>query len=328
VLYRTDKYNYYHSFPRRFRLERRSNSEQIKKGLEIFESILRFGILLVPEVVEFEGELDVETGTVTSELLAIQRRFCLTHLTESQLKSHALSFGSFHLEFTEDSIRKLGAIPVFYIPKSSPSKTSGLSILGNTLLHRLSEIQDILEILSELSTALTNKSLFSKKLKLASNRDEKEFLRADLSWLLDSLSEEKQSFKELAATIEVLSYMFYPTNRNAESTSEDNIFYYLQREWRIIGGISLNMKQVDKYLTAHEKQHISSIDQEFFFRPFSRLLESNAVIDECEIIRDIDGISFKYFINKIFAPLASKKRLEHILSVHNADIEVIYTNGE
>lgn len=324
-------YNYYHSFPRRFCSNSYSygNEFQIQKGLEIFESILTYGVLLVPEIVEFDGELDTETGNTTSELLALQRRFCLTHLNEEQLTSHASSFGGFHLEFSEISIRKLGAIPVFYIPKSNPNENTGLDILGNTLLHRLSEIQDILRILSEIDSKLTSevKSLFKRSIKLYSNENDRKISHSDLSWFLNSLKEGKQEFKELAATIEVLSYIFYPTKRRnvSNSYSDNNIYYYLQREWRVIGGISLNMNSIDDDLTEIEKVHISNIDTDFFRSPISNHFDSNTIIDECKVIRDIEGTPIKNLISRIYAPKHSKNRLKNILSYFNLDIDIIYT---
>lgn len=328
------EYKFYHSFPRRFC--NGSSKLQMEKGLEILSSILNYGLLLVPEVVEFDGEIDIETGSATSELLALQRRFCLTHIGEEQLRLHAENFGGFHIEFDEMSIRELGAIPVFYIPKSEPSKGTGLDILGNTLLHRLSEIQDVLSILSEVDERLNErkKSLFGNSIKLYSNNSKRKFSESDLKWFLSSLKEGKQSFKELTATVELLSYIFYPTKRFSPSQNSfcktdnihktSNMYYYLQREWRVIGGISLNSVMIDDDLTSHEKVSILDVDYDFFSKPVSDLFDSNRIIDECKIIREINGKKIRYFINKIYAPKSSREKLNEIQSKFGLNADIIY----
>src|SRR5579871_4914394 len=100
----------YHCFPRRGA----NTAEEVAKGLNILGCIRDFGLLLLPESIEWSQPI---SGHPPRTIPVVQSRVCFTDLTPSELPEHALTFGHFALEFEIESARQLGAIPVFYVPQ-------------------------------------------------------------------------------------------------------------------------------------------------------------------------------------------------------------------
>ncbi len=104
--------HFYHSFPRI-----RPNYEHnkiIQDGIEILKSIKQSGLILAPEVVEWKQSLiDGKFRTITNR----QVRVSFTELDSNELCNHSKIFGPFSLEFDIVALRKLGALPVIYMPQ-------------------------------------------------------------------------------------------------------------------------------------------------------------------------------------------------------------------
>jgi hypothetical protein len=101
---------FYHSFPSRFIKE---YDEAIEKGYKTLESIVDIGLLLTPEEVNWESHL----GPIGAVRLRIrQKRISFTFLEEKDIRDHMIKWGPFSLVFSFDSIRALGAMPLFYVP--------------------------------------------------------------------------------------------------------------------------------------------------------------------------------------------------------------------
>src|SRR5262245_56796620 len=95
---------FYHSFPRRPSVN----------GLSILRSIIERGLLLTPEKFEFREPLD--DGSSSAPASIFQKRICFTELSPNELPAHSKLFGTFALEFDINTLRAMGAIPVFYVP--------------------------------------------------------------------------------------------------------------------------------------------------------------------------------------------------------------------
>src|SRR5882757_349348 len=100
----------YHSFPRRGA----NTAEEVDKGLNILACIRDFGLLLLPESIEWSLPLKSKPPRT---IPFVQSRVCFTDLTPAELPQHAETFGHFALEFEMESARRLGAVPVFYVPQ-------------------------------------------------------------------------------------------------------------------------------------------------------------------------------------------------------------------
>ena len=110
----TERY-FYHSFPRS--RSGSSPSGDIEKGCQILTAIRDFGLLLVPQLIEWSQP--VIDGASPRIFPVLQSRVCFTELNPIELRGHAAKFGEFALEFDPHTIRSLGAIPVFYVPQPS-----------------------------------------------------------------------------------------------------------------------------------------------------------------------------------------------------------------
>jgi|SRR5580692_1087395 hypothetical protein len=111
--------HFYHSFPR----PRHSESVEhlSAKGLAILRLIRETGVVLAPEVIEWQVPL--ETG-VPRTIVIRQRRICFTELSRTEIREHATRFGHFSLKFNIEDLRRLGAMPVMYVPQHLGQETS------------------------------------------------------------------------------------------------------------------------------------------------------------------------------------------------------------
>ena len=132
---------FYHSFPR----PRRAVANQIEKGLKILHSLCRNGLLLVPERVSWTDPTGTRPG---DKVHAFQRRISFTELAPCELREHAQTFGPFALEYRIDDLRRLGVLPVIYVPDST-SPDPSLDWSGVSLLARLADAAQIISGLVE-----------------------------------------------------------------------------------------------------------------------------------------------------------------------------------
>jgi len=131
---------FYHSFPSRFIKE---YDEAIEKGYKTLESIVDIGLLLTPEEVNWESHL----GPIGAVRLRIrQKRISFTFLEEKDIRDHMIKWGPFSLVFSFDSIRALGAMPLFYVPCVRNS-SSDSALPPQVMMARLWKAWQILELL-------------------------------------------------------------------------------------------------------------------------------------------------------------------------------------
>jgi hypothetical protein len=127
---------FFHSFPRPRKGE--TQHQQLEKGCRIADSILENGLLLSPE--NYDLPVLGNDRLTQDSFSAVQRRICFTELELEGLADHSKVFGPFALAFKIDDLRRLGALPVFYIPLESGGYLSGLAIemLGGLVdAHRI-----------------------------------------------------------------------------------------------------------------------------------------------------------------------------------------------
>jgi len=268
---------FYHSFPRP-----KENQDGIKKGLAILDSFLKNGILLVPEIIKYQRERE-DRQKPPEDYFIVQSRFCLTQIDISELKAHEKQFGSFHLEFTNDNAYALGAIPVFYLPRTEPN-TSKLPLkkLASNYVYLLLEMQTLCENIQNLSELIKNKSdmeditIFEKK--ETKYKHSYKVNAKQLSDVLDMItlnivpnpakSDERKNgigayMDTTLGTLKSMGSLFYPTDKDHEGEHED-LYNFRQREWRITAGISMNGQRLDRELTTDEKNALLELYPVFF----------------------------------------------------------------
>ena len=123
-----DERFFYHSFPRRGA----STAEEIDKGCKILNGDPRFRSVVNATLIEWnQPSLG---GTPPRVFPVIQKRVCFTELGPLELPQHAEKFGHFALEFEIDAVRRLGAVPVFYVPQPTGEAAVDGSAVGTALL--------------------------------------------------------------------------------------------------------------------------------------------------------------------------------------------------
>lgn len=153
---------FYHSFPRRWR---GSPEEACRKGLAILDSIVCSGLLLAPERVTFRERL--ASGKPGPEIEVYQKRACFTQLARTDVAEHAQEFGAFAIEFPDDTFRKLGANPVFYVAATEIDQ--GLDGIAQAIVARLLEVQQLLVRLEGLQAVVDSSSDERETLKMSRN---------------------------------------------------------------------------------------------------------------------------------------------------------------
>ena len=87
--------------------------------------------MLTPQLIEWKQP---SAGKSASRVFPVlQKRVCFTELALHELPQHAEKFGHFALEFEIDTVRRLGAVPVFYVPQPTSAAGDG-SAVGTALL--------------------------------------------------------------------------------------------------------------------------------------------------------------------------------------------------
>jgi hypothetical protein len=258
---------FFHSFPR----PSGNKPADEDKGLKILANILKSGLLLVPEVMEFPSEYRGEDN-----YRLVQSRFCLTQLDDLEsLERHAEHFGAFHLEFGDKVVYSLGAIPVMYLPKrgNQPDKCSGLlDDLGSFFIHRLLELQNLCTRAGQLEDILLANS-FKETVTIGDEMAGTYTVNVkQASAVLKMLCRDIEYFDRILGAIQGLASLFYPIDMERGGKYEQ-LYYFRQREWRVIRGIvpgeyapgaSGNSSSIDGALNDEEKDALLEIDPVFY----------------------------------------------------------------
>lgn len=315
----------YHSFPRRGR----NTPSEIEKGVTIFKSIAEKGLLLTPEIKEWrELRRDTSGKDRPSEpWRLIQKSISFTMLEPSELIRLNLSesFGHFALEFEIATLRKLGAIPVFYLPKAT-EEHAGLEWVAACLLARLGEIQILLARLAEIEEGAKKAPVKAEHIPLGKNKYVEKYLRCtyggaeDLINFLrlpaDKSKESAQSISTLSAALRALSGFFYQTE---DLTRTDYLYYYQQREWRIIANMmELNQKDSGYIKLTHElkeleKNELIEIDSEFFEVKEQYHTGTYRRVDQCQFFPEFGGKRIIQHARRVIVPEKAIVEISKIL---------------
>jgi len=310
----------YHSFPRPRGIPDKNPPD---KGIKILENILRYGLLLAPEIIGYEGVLDVE-GKKTDPVSMVQCRFCMTAIDNAELlQKHAEYFGSIHIEFTEECAYEMGAIPVIYLPEAPLDATSNsLWHLAVFFVRRLRDFNVIINKLCELDKAI-HKYVDADVYKMPIDMQgrEKNFdviqLRDTLELILDGIvdtykdrnSKNAQELKEvefnqMLGAIEGMCSLFYPTDNIRKEGDEKFLFFFKQREWRIIANMCIAGESQDRDIYLHERKAIVAVDKDFFEKNKQNFptVGLHPRINLCRLLPEINNKPIKDYINKIYVP--------------------------
>ena len=261
---------FYHSFPRPRQGE--TDSETASRGWAVLQSIRELGLILAPEIVEWHTPVSLGTPSPTRIL---QRRICFTELSPQELCEHSTRFGPFALEFETAALRRIGALPVIYMPQAL-SEQDHLALLGPFVVGHLGQIQGTLERLNELNQFDSPAYLQSVGASTVSddmvlnlgNVDERGSIVQEFQvpWkvtrdLLDYIGFRTAPFNAMTGVTTIAQALFYPTD---DDHHDQELGYYRQREWRITADYYVNGKPRGRDLVDEEMQLLLDLDESFW----------------------------------------------------------------
>jgi hypothetical protein len=308
--------SFFHSFPRNPELRKAPSSGAILRG------ILEYGLLLVPEIIKYPHEEHID-GKLRDNIVAVQRRFSVTMIQENALLDHCKIFGPVSIEFSPLSARKLGAMPVIYFPQAAGGDDGvAADKLGFFFAYRLAELQKFLEEFLTLKGVIdqvvgnSNMPIFRRGSRRNASAAES---LAKIQELFLALTTRLDSVDTAIGALQGLSKLFYPTDRFKDSVEMviDPLYYYFQREWRIISDVAVGGVEFDTGLTEGEKEFITATYTDFFNEIITLRSRRARRIDACTIIRSIGGEPVRSLIRSVFAPISWREDIESILADYN-----------
>ncbi len=308
---------FYHSFPRRGADDL---TLDVKKGLAILRSMTKSGLLLTPEITEWREPLS--DGTLSKPWKVIQKRCCFTELSPFELIEHSKVFGCFALEFEIKTLRQLGGIPVFYLPRASEEDT-GLESLAASLLARLGEIQVLLNRLADLEELVgkTNnkKEILSVK-KSAQVLGPTRCTVGGAEDLIAFLRADAQPIQILRNALRAWSSFFYPAE---DLTYTDLLGYYRQREWRIIANMSKSGQELNRPLEELEKEKLLELDPDFFDCELEFHSGIYKRVDQCVIFSELHGKPIIKYVRRVIVPSPVTSEVSRFLETIEDAPEVV-----
>ena len=261
---------FYHSFPRTRPGE--THSETASRGWAILQSMKKLGLILAPEVVEWHTPVSLGTP---SPIQILQRRICFTELSPQELSEHSTRFGPFALEFETSALRRVGALPVIYMPQAL-SEQDHLALLGPFVVGHLDEIRSTLDLLNQISQldnpvyvqSLGANSVADDCMVTLTNPDEsggtvQEF---QVPWMaigniLSFIGFRRAPFDAMMGATSIAQALVYPTDDNHH---DHELGYYRQREWRITADYYVNGSPRGRSLQDEEKELLLELDESFW----------------------------------------------------------------
>ena len=308
---------FYHSFPSR---GGEGLPATYSKRLKILSSIANHGLLLAPEDIEWRENLS--NGTLGQPLRVFQKRVCFTELAPAELGEHALRYGPFALEFDIQTLRRLGGMPVFYIPRSLGTDI-GFEGIGPTLLARLAEIQKVLTRLVQIEELVNMTPDKDQLLSVTRYAD----VMAQL-WcsggaaedLLSYLNSGTQKLPMLLNTIKALSGLFYPTEDQGDT---DLLGYYREREWRIIDAWMRKGQRVSQSLSNDEVQLLLDIDHEYFGTLVKFPTGEYTRAEQSQMLRYLNEEPVLAYARRLIVPEAAINEARHVVAEAAQTIDVV-----
>lgn len=287
---------FYHSFSRLLKEE--SEEDNNKRAFQTLESILKNGILFVPEEITLPFEIQSPLKPI------IQHRVCFTLIERAELCGHTEIFGKFSIEFNTNILRKIGITPAMYLPIFNYDDDRHLENVSSKFVYRLMKFhQDARNEADEVEEDLKN--IFDS-----------EFLDHPKIW---NLINKKQEILEKRGWFEGLSNMIYPLDNN-RYTQENG--YYQQREWKLPANIIMNGVDITDIASLEQQRELLSINKNFFSKEINYL---NQKIPRCNIsffLKDFEGKHILEHANKIIVPKENVAQVRALLSKYRVHLNV------
>ena len=269
------------------------------------------GLLLTPEIIEWpEVQPD---GSLSEPWYVAQKRCCFTELAPAELPQHAEVFGHFALEFEIQVLRSLGAIPVFYLPRTSEAN-GGLEAMATALVAGIGQLEVLFDRLSQLEGLVRSNPHKDERLLVTENGIVTHDTRCSVGEaeeLLSFLTEGLPPALSLHAILKTMSGFFYPTE---DLRYTDLQGYYQQREWRILANMARDGVELTRPLHAGEMESLLELDRAFFSRELSFRTGPFRGVDQCRLFEQLDGKSIIRYASRVIVPAVAVVRAKRILN--------------
>jgi hypothetical protein len=310
----TQNRHFFHSFPRVKPGETRV--ARIAKGMQILRIIKDVGLVLAPEVVEWSiPQID---GTIKT-LRYRQVRICFTELSEPELNSHAKIFGEFAVQFSLNALRRLGLLPVIYVPQTVESDKL-FSSFGQVIVWMLENARytmDQLHNLSIISNPVTALEVARKTNPEATHVDPNYVINlqntneageiderfqvpaSTVRGVLNYLGYKTAPFQLMRGALWAAESLFYPTD---DFIHGEELAYYRQREWRMIPGLAADGREQMRLASSDEKSKLLDIDERFWLRELIDDRGKFLRIDEAQVLSEFQGGAISDLIERVIVP--------------------------
>lgn len=292
----TDRF-FYHSFP-----QHADPDDLLELGLNVMRSIIGAGLLLTPEIVEWrEWRID---GPSAPTMLAA-KSISFTELSLQSLLEHSKRYGPFAIEFSPDDFLALGGLPVLYLPPIG-NERKGLDGVGAAMLHRIGEIQNLLELLDSIGH-LDDQGY------LDATRDGQTVptrIPTVVAKELIPLLEIGESVTDLLNALRAFLGLVYKAD---EGIDDERLKHYREREWRILSGIVANDVTITRELTEEEKEGLVAMNEAFFTEVLAFRTGPARRVDQCQLFQAMDGREVISYASRIICPEAALEEVSGIL---------------
>jgi hypothetical protein len=285
---------FYHSFSRFLKNE--STQDNNKRAFQTLESILKNGLLFVPEEIKLPFKIESPLKSI------VQHRVCFTLISREKLLEHTKIFGNFSIEFNTNILREIGITPAMYLPIFNYDNDRHLQNVSSKFVYRLMKFhQEAREEAEKIDNDLIKASKVSDYSKI---------------W---SLKQKKQEILEKRAWFEGLANMIYPLDNNSY-TQENG--YYQQREWKLPANLTNNGSDTTEIATHEQKQELLDINKNFFSKEINYLGRklSRAMISF--FLKTFQQKHILEHANKIIVPKENVAQVRALLSKYKVHLNV------
>jgi hypothetical protein len=243
---------------------------------------------------------------------------CFTELSPVELPRHANEFGHFALEFPIDTLKALGAFPVFYIPQATATAGEGVA-LGPTSVVQVIDAMRLAMRLVELKTMLDGfPSITSERLEWGLGVQNHKIFNLDVTETrrtVEALTHVLTPPDMLDHALEGLLHLFYPAD---DAQRDSSLKYYRQHEWRIAGNFGVTDEGVMRLPSVELVNRLIEIDAGFFGRQFPPTKsEVSSVIkrlaDYCYVYPEAAGQRMIELASRVIVPAEAVEQARTIL---------------
>jgi hypothetical protein len=298
---------FYHSFPRRMR----DTAAEIEKGCQILSLMRDVGLVMSPEIVPWGYEHADGSPPRTSEVL--QQRVCFTELEPRELSRHGQKFGHFALEFTVPTLKSLGAIPVFYIPRAMSAAT-GAEGAANTLVMQFIDAMVLVMRINGVRSAIAKSGQREGTFPCTFGFTESGCKTFDLdvgetTRILEAFMHAITPPEILLPALEGILKFFYP----ADDLRHDEVLgYYREREWRIAGNIAIRGVEMMRRPSTELVERLKALDSDFFGREFPPS-SGKCLAEGVFVLPGLENRRILQMVNRVIVPEAAVSKAQAIL---------------